>query len=296
MTKRLQLRTVNKKCLESLVLSGGLDRFEGVHRAQYFAPSGSYETFIDHARKIGESFQSGGIENQASLFGEEDVEIKLPEYPNAAPWPLIVKLTKEKEITGIYMSGHPLDDYRLEVENFTNCPLDMVEKYTDRRLKVAGIVTDAQHRISKRGTGWGIFTLQDFRGSLELKLFSEDYLKYKELLQPGEALYLEGFYQRRYEGADYDFSVKDIKMLATVSDIMTESITLRMSIEQVSEEVIANIDKVCKAHKGAHKLKLQLYDPDDGVFLNLVSKAYRVRANADFANAISEIGVKYKLN
>src|SRR5690606_37937222 len=142
------------------------------------------------------SYQEYQRANQNSLFGGiDDMEIEEPPIPRAEPWPLVEKLTREKEVTGIFMSGHPLDDYRLEVENFTNCPLDLIENCKDRKLKIAGIVTDAQHRVSRKGTGYGIFVIEDFRGTLELKLFNEDYKKFKEFMTIGEALYLEGFYQ-----------------------------------------------------------------------------------------------------
>ena len=297
MTRRLNLRAVNKKCLESLALGGGLDCFEGVHRSQYFAASGNYESLIEHALKFGVSYQKRKEDQQVSLFGDmETLEINEPDIPDAEPWPLRIKLTKEKEVTGIFMSGHPLDDYRLELDNFTNCPLDMVERYKDRKLKLAGIVTGAQHRISRKGTGWGILTIQDYRGSLDIRLFSEDYLKYKNLMEVGEALYIEGFYQQRRGGGDYFFNVADVRMLGSVGEMMTESITLTIPVDEVSEDIIEGIGDVCKKYKGSHKLKMQIYDGDNDVLLSLVSRAYKVKADSHFIDALAEIGIKYRLN
>ena len=297
LVRRLNLRTVNKKVLESLVLSGALDCFEKLHRAQYFAPSGKYESLIEHALKYGASYQSRKEQSQNSLFGDmEDMEIAEPAAAPTEPWSLIFKLTKEKEVTGIYMTGHPLDDYRLEVENFTNCPLDLIEKFKDRKLRIAGIVTEAQHRVSRKGTGYGIFTLQDFRGSLQIRLFNEDYKKYKSLFEQGEALYLEGFYQPGWNGGDYNFNVRDVRLLDSIGETMTESITLQLPVDQVTEEVIEKIDACCANHKGSHKLKLQIFAKEDEVLLNLVSKAHRVRADSTFIVDLSEIGIKYKLN
>ncbi len=296
-TRRLDAKYVNKKVLESLVLGGALDSFEHAHRAQYFARSGKYDTLIEHALRFGTAYQDHLRANQNSLFGNLDsIEIEEPPIPPAEPWPLIDKLTKEKEVTGIFMSGHPLDDYRLEVENFTNCPLDLIENYKDRKLKIAGIVTDAQHRVSRKGTGYGIFVIEDFRGSLDLKLFNEDYKKYKDLLTVGEAVYLEGFYQVGWNGSDYAFQPRDIRLLNSVGETMTESITLRMPVEKISPEFIARIDEVCQRHGGSHKLKLQIFDREDDILLSLVANGRRVHADSGFITEIGALGIKYKLN
>jgi DNA polymerase-3 subunit alpha len=194
------------------------------------------------------------------------------------------------------MSGHPLDDYRLEVENFTNCPLDMVERFKDRKLKIAGIVTKSQHRVSRKGTGWGIFTLQDFRGTLDIKLFNEQYKQYGHLFEQGEVLYLEGFYQPAWNGADYNFNVNDVRLMASIGDDMTESITLKIPVTSITQEVISKIETICGKHKGAHKLKLQIYDREDEMLLSLVSKAKRVKADQALIEKLSDLGVKYKLN
>ena len=297
MTRRLNLRAVNKKALESLVFGGGLDCFEGSHRAQYFQPSEKFETLIEHALKYGHAVQNQEEQNQNSLFGDmAEVAISEPKLPVSERWSLIHELTKEKEVTGIYISGHPLDDYKLEIENFTNCSLDLIEKYKDRLLKIAGIVTDVQHRVSKKGTGYGIFTIQDFRGSLELRLFSEDYKKYKTLFEVGEALYIEGMYQLRWNGSEYSFSIKDVRLLDAIGEEMTNSITVRMPVHKVNENVIVKINEVCAAHLGGHKFKMQIYDRDEDILLNLVSKTKRVKADNMFIKELEKLGVKYKLN
>ncbi len=297
LTRRVNLRAVNKKCLESLVLGGALDCFEGIHRAQYFAPSEKYDTLIEHALKYGHAYQDQKESTQHSLFGDMSAfALSEPDIPEAPKWSLIHELTKEKEVTGIYISGHPLDDYRLEIENFTNCPLDLVDAYRDRQLKIAGIVTDAQHRISRKGTGWGQVTIQDFRGSLTIPLFRENYMKYKSLLEPGEALYIEGFYQKDWNGKDFMFNVTDIRQLDSIGEEMTNSITIRIPVHTVSQSVISKINKVCAEHKGAHKLKVQVIDKDEDILLNLVSRKARVKADNLFVGKLEDLGLKYKLN
>jgi DNA polymerase-3 subunit alpha len=297
MTRRLNLRAVNKKCLESLVLGGGMDCFGGMHRAQYFAPTEKFETLIENALKYGHAYQNQKETSQHSLFGDmSSFALTEPTLPECEKWSLIHELTKEKEVTGIYISGHPLDDYKLEIENFTNCPLDLVESYKDRLLKIAGIVTDAQHRISKKGTGYGVFTIQDFRGSLELRLFSENYKKYQSLIEVGEALYLEGYYQLNWSGKDFVFNVSDIRLLDSIGEEMTNSITIQIPVHKVSQDMIDHIQIVCRDYKGGHKLKVQIYDRDEDLLLNLISKAKRVKADNLFITELEKIGVKYKLN
>ncbi len=297
MTSRVNLKSVNKKALEALVMSGGMDCFEGVFRAQYFAPTDSYDTMIEHAIKYGQAVQSQSARTQLSLFGDSTADMfQEPAFPNVPEWTLIEKLTKEKEITGIFMTGHPLDDYRLEIEHFTNCPLDLVMNYKDKHLKVAGIVTSADHRVSKKGTGWGIFTIQDFRGSLEIKLFNEDYKKYRELFTIGESLFIEGFYQLSWKGQDHEFRITSARMLASIGEEMTKSITVKIAIDQLDQFLLDSLDKICEEHKGRHKFKLQVYDREDDFILGMISKTNRVKATSEMIEHLNELGIKYKLN
>ena len=129
MMRRLSLRAVNKKVMESLSLGGALDCFEDLHRAQYFTPSDKYDTFLEHLVKYGNAYQNQKAQAATSLFGDSDeVMIPEPKTPVAEPWALIEKLNREKQVTGIFISGHPLDDYRMEVDHFTSCGLDELEK------------------------------------------------------------------------------------------------------------------------------------------------------------------------
>jgi DNA polymerase-3 subunit alpha len=297
MTSRINLRAVNKKALEALVLGGAMDCFEGTHRAQYFAPSDKHESLIEHAIRYGQSVQAQKNQSQLSLFGSADMQMFTePPMPQVEPWSLIDKLTREKEITGIYMSGHPLDDYRLEIEHFTNCPLDLVTEYKDKHLKLAGIVTGAEHRVTKKGTGWGIFTLQDYRGSLEIRLFNEDYKKYKELFSPGEALFIEGFYQLSWKGQEHEFRVTSVRLLESIGEELTHSITVKISVDQLDKFLLDSLDRICSSHKGKHRLRLQVYDLEDDFILGLVSKTNKVKAASGFIEDLEALGLKYKLN
>ena len=163
-------------------------------------------------------------------------------------------------------------------------------------MKVAGIVTEAQHRVSKKGTGWGLFTIQDFRGSLEMRMFSENYMKYKNLFEVGEALYIEGIWQESWKGGNYSFEVKNVRLLESIGEEMTQSITLKIPVEKLSGDVVESINNLCTENKGAHKLKLQVYDREDDVLLSLVSRSHRVKVTSEFVDMISRMGIKYSLN
>lgn len=297
MTSRVNLKSVNKKALEAMVMGGAMDCFTDTHRAQYFAPTDKHDSLIEHAIRYGQAVQAQKTQSQLTLFGDMGMTMfSEPEMPQVMPWSLIEKLTREKEITGIYMSGHPLDDYRLEIEHYTNCPLDMVPMYKDKHLKVAGLVTGADHRVTQKGTGWGIFTLQDFRGALEIKLFNEDYKKYRELFEPGTALFIEGFYQLSWKGQDHEFRITSARMLASIGEELTKSITVKLSIDQLDPGLLENLDRICDEHKGRHRLKLQVYDREDDFILGMVSKSNKVNAAIAMIEELEELGVKYKLN
>ncbi|MEO1518004.1 MAG: DNA polymerase III subunit alpha [Bacteroidota bacterium] len=297
MMKRLNLRTVNKKCMESLVLGGGLDCFENIHRAQYFAPSEKFETFLEHLLRYGNAYQSQKAQSVNSLFGDsEDILIPEPKVPEREPWGLIDKLSREKEVTGIFISGHPLDNYRMEFQNFTSTTLDNIERFKGQSVSVAGFVARANHRISKKGTGWGLFTVQDYSGSLEFPLFSEDYNKFKDQLREGQVVFIKGNYQKQWSKEEFQLKIKEVRLLESVGAEMTKSITLKIPLDLITEDFINHIDKLCKNHKGKHQLKVILLDRSERSSINLMSNSRKVNADNDFTMALEKIGVGYKLN
>jgi DNA polymerase III subunit alpha len=296
--RRLSLRAVNKKVMESLALGGAFDCFEGVHRAQYFAPSDKFDTLIEHALRYGNAYQAQKAQVANSLFGDTD-EVLMPEpdIPNREPWSLIEKLTKEKEVTGIFISGHPLDDYRLVVENFTTCSLDKVEENMQKpALQLAGMVTRAVHRISRTGNGWGAFEISDYSGVMEFRLFGEDYQKYKHLLEEGKAVFIKGGHQMSWRGDEMEFRVKEIKLLEGVAENMTESITLQLSLEAVTREMIDQLDELCRKRKGKNRLRIQLLDRANRLKLDLVAPDRKVQADTEFIAELDRMGLEYKVN
>ena len=298
MMRRLNLRSVNKKAMESLALGGGLDCFEDFQRALYFAPSDKYDSFLEHLLKYGNAYQHQKAEAVHSLFGATDeVMIPEPKVPDYQPWSLIEKLNREKAITGIYISGHPLDDYRVEVEHFTNCRLDDIEKmHQANEVRMAGIVTTANHRISKKGTGWGLFTVQDYYGSFEFPLFKNDYADYSARLAEGQCVFIKGHFEKRWSGDGFQFKVKEVNLLESVTENFTKEITLRLAIEQINSELLKDIQNLCNEHKGKHKLRMELLDKTNRAKQAWRSKKVTVNAGTDFVEALDALGVGYVLN
>ncbi len=299
MLRRLNLRTVNKKCFENMIKGGALDCFTELHRAQYFAPSEKYETFIEHGLRYGQAYQQQKAENATSLFaGSDEVLIQEPAPPISEPWPTMEKLGKEKEIIGIYVSGHPLNTYKLELENFVNCELihfDRV-KANGRQLKIAGIITQAMHGVNKRGNGYCRFTMQDYNGSVELFLSRDIYQKYKGLIEIGQVIYIEGLFKTRYQSDELYFDPLIIKLLSSVGEELTKSITLKLPLHNITPEFVQSLDKICMEHRGKHPLRMVVYDDEKDVQLQFMSKSKHIRVDGLFVKELEKMGVPYKLN
>jgi DNA polymerase-3 subunit alpha len=297
MMRRLNLRSVNKKVLESLALSGGLDCFEA-DRALYFTPSEKYDTLLEHALRYGNAYHAQKSQAKNSLFGETDeVMIPEPKLPEHHPWPLVERLNREKEVTGIFISGHPLDDYRLEVENFMTCSLNKAENHIHNgSIKLGGILTKAIHRISKNGNGWGIFEMSDFDGSLEFKLFGEDYLNFKNLLEEGKALYVKAKFQKSWRGEEMELKVQEVRLLEGVAENLTESITLKLPLERISPEVIQELDAICEQYTGKHRLRMEIIDPIKRMKVPMIARERMVNADNDFIRELDRIGLEFYLN
>ncbi|MFT7452906.1 MAG: DNA polymerase-3 subunit alpha, partial [Patescibacteria group bacterium] len=298
LVRRLNPQALNKRVTESLILGGAFDCFKEIDRSTFFSPSEKYDTFMEHVLKFGNAWQAQKAQASISLFGDsEDGMIPTPKIPqDAKQWSLIEKLTREKEVTGIYISGHPLDDYKLEVNNFTSCTIDRLEQFKGQQVKLAAIVTTAQHRISKKGTGWGLFSIQDYNETLEFPLFSEDYKKFKHLFEPGEVLFITAKYQKRYNSEEFQLKIQEVRQLDSIGKEMTESIVLKLPLEDLTEEFITNLDKLCKKSKGQHKLKMTLMDRTNQNKIKFVSQERKVKVDGDFLKELDSRGILYKVN
>ncbi|MEZ4920210.1 MAG: DNA polymerase III subunit alpha [Saprospiraceae bacterium] len=311
MMQRLNLRTVNKRVFESLAFAGAFDELAKVelkteqgkkqhpiYRSTFFAPTEKYESFIEHLVKYGAAFQEDKVMSVNSLFGDlsDTVSIPTPDVPKTEPWNLLTRLQREREVVGIYLSGHPLDDYRFEVENLTTCGLERVDNFRGQKIKVAGFVTKAEHRISQKGTGWGRFTIQDYSGSLELALFSNDYAQFKHFFEEGQSLFITGQMKQRWNSEEFEFRIDQVQLLESVTGTHISSVTIQVPIELLSSEFLDRLEVICKEHKGKHQLKVKLMDYTNKHALDFASGTRKVNAGSDFAMEMEKLGLECKVS
>ncbi len=298
MMRRLNLRSVNKKCLDSLVLGGAMDSFTDFNRAQYFEPMGERgENFIEILLRFGGNYQAQKASNQMSLFGDAMMDyIEKPKPPQVDEWNQIDKLEREKEVTGIYISGHPLDDYHLEFKHFINCPLEKIDETENRQLKLGGIVTDVYIGTTQKGLEYSRFTLQDFTGLYQISLYNEKHQSFKHLIEKGKVLYVEGVNEKRFNQDRFFFNVRDIRLLDSIGKSLTKSITIRMPLHTLDEKMIDELGHLVKDNEGPHSVKFKVVDLEDELDINLVSKDFKINADYAFVDKIERLGWQYKLN
>ncbi len=298
MMRRLNLRSVNKKCMESLVLGGALDSLGSINRAQYMEiPDDRTESFIETLLKYGNTFQAQQDSNQMSLFGDSAVNyLTTPKPPEIEEWNKINKLEREKEVTGFYISGHPLDDYKIEFNLFVNCPLDSIEERKDKTVRLGGIVTDVMIGTNQKGNNYGRFTIQDFKGSFQISLFGEKYESFKHLLSVGLVLYIEGVYAKGFTQDRYFFNVKDVRLLDAVGKEGIKSITIKIDLNKVNEQTITSFAEICEEHPGTHKLKLKIVDNETEYNVDMITNTYKINVDYRLINKLQMLDLPYKIN
>ena len=296
MTKRLSLRTVNKKCLESLAQGGALDEFNDRNRAVYFAPSDTYDSVIEHAIRFGNAYQNQKQKMTNSLFGDmSDQILPDPKMPQVEPWNKILLLNKEKEVTGIFISGHPLDDYHMELNHFVDLTLDKADEIKEATIRLAGLVTEVFEGTTQKGLGYKKFTLQDFKGSKQFSLYNEQFDNHGNIVKLGAVLYVEGMNSRGYRGDNYYFRVKDVRLLDSVGKMLTKSITLQVPIGNITSALIDELNAISDP-QGQHKFRLMIVDKNNEVELEFIGNDRKVNVDSQLINKIGQLGLPYKLN
>lgn len=279
LTSRVNLRSVNKRCLEALALAGAFDGFEGTHRAQYFQKDPSEDIiFLEKVIRHGNNLQAKKQSAQASLFGEV-VETEMPEIrlPICEPWSFLEQLNKEMEVTGFYMSGHPLDDYREAIEFFCNtAPGDIKDDLTGfkgKDLTMAGIINMVQHKMTKTNKPMGSFVLEDFSGSLRFGLFSEDYLKMRHFLVDGTAVHLKARVSNRFNQPDVlELKIVQMTLLAEVMDNFPKQVTLFLPLEDIDDLLVGTVARLVKTNKGHSPFRIIITDRESQIALELQSR------------------------
>jgi DNA polymerase-3 subunit alpha len=305
LAKRIDLRAANKKAFESLAYAGAFDSLGEVHRAQYFQVTDGDLTFLEKVIKYAARYQENKNSAQVSLFGEaSEVQIPEPEVPPCEPWHNLRTLKAEKEVVGLFLSGHPLDDFKLEINSFCNSNLSYmshIEEHLDKEISLAGIVTDVNHRVSKNGKGFATFVLEDYNESHEFWIFGEEYLKFRHFLIQDNFLHVRlkaTQYINRETGEPGRTRIGFIafKQLQDVLKENAKKLTIHMNLQDLTEEQIMALQELFSSHVGDHQLNFIVHQVEDKVQVHMPSKSQKVNICNELISELNQINIIYKLN
>ena len=247
--ERIDYKSVNKKTIENLVTAGGLDSF-GYHRAQYLHLVDATTTVLDNLVNYGQKNQQDSMNLQATLFGELDgFEVTKPNIPDCEPWHDYEKSKKEKELIGIYLTSHPLDPYKLEMQLLCTPVEELnsdLETFKGKEINIAGIITAKREGKTKTGKDFGILTLEDFSGTYELAFFGKDYTDFRQYFIDETAIYVKGKVGPKWgkEGNELTFTIQKVGLLEALTENAIRSITLQVDIEKLTLETVTEIHEL----------------------------------------------------
>ncbi|AXT56907.1 DNA polymerase III subunit alpha [Aquimarina sp. AD1] len=306
MAKRIDLRAANKKAFESLALAGGFDSFLETHRGQYFHQDGDSVTFLEKAMKYGSKYQENENSSQVSLFGEaSDVQIPEPVVPPCEEWGTMEKLAREKEVVGIYLSGHPLDDFKYEMKYFCNGTLlnfADLENNLNREISFGGVITGVEHRTSKNGKGWATFTIEDYNTAHEFRIFGEDYLKHRPFLVQSTFVYAKAFIKEGWVNRDTGkkgdprIQFNSFQLLHDVMETYARKLTIQLDINDLSDKRIDGLKELLTEHSGNHTLNFVIFEMAEKLKLHMPSRKQKVNISPELLTALENDSVYYKLN
>lgn len=304
--ERVNLQTVNKKNIEALAMAGAFDSFGTITRSQFFASSAENEpSFIEKLIRYGHQIQLESNNAQQSLFGEvmSAQAVKTPDVPDVPEWPKIVLLEKEKALIGIYLSSHPLDDYRLEVENFTSREFSLkdinnnIEAMKGRDLTFAGMVTESREAIGKTGKHFCTMTLTDYTDSYTFFFFGKDYVEFSKYCKTGLFLMIKGQVQPRFNGDQLEFKIRNIELLSEIRKNNINTVTLQLPLQNVTPELIQEIETISLKNKGKALLRFNIWDSETKSMVNLFSRNTRVEMTSELERFIrNHESLTFKIN
>ena len=295
--KRVNQRTVNKKSLESLAYAGAFDCFKNIHRAQYFfvAP-GDTINGLEKIIRFGNQYHSQLSGSTNTLFGDLQMEeVKAPPMAECEPWPLIKLLDFEKEVTGMFMSGHPLDNFSFQLKHYGFTPISEFNEFKEavslqpnysRLFRLAGLVSEAQHRVSKNGNKYGVLHIEDYSGKMELMLFGDDYVKFSNYFETGMIIYLTGAFRERYE--KFDFRVNQITLLESLMKNYTRKLQIEADPKDISPEFIDFITKNVHHFPGKSTLKFCINDTNSKLKFGMYTLENGFEMNDEMARFLQQ--------
>ena len=301
--QRVSLSNVNKKAFESLALSGGFDGF-GIPRESYFATNNKGETFLDMLVRYGQLYQTEKAQAQNSLFGGfDDIEIATPAVPKSdIRWSDIERLNKERELVGIYLSAHPLDEYKIILDNLCNAKCadlaDMSKLNGREDIILGGIVTAVRQKFTKSGEPCGFVTVEDFEGSGEIPLFGQDWGRWNGMFTEGASVYVTAKLQPRFMHSNQmEFKVQNVEYLQRVKEKAVERITISMNTDLLDNQVVADLNEIIFSNPGKTQLFFQLRDSRGANHVLLRSKTCGVDVRHTLIDYIEKIdGLDYHIN
>lgn len=281
--KRINQRTVNKKTLESMAHAGAFDCFKEFHRAQYFyTPPEETATGLERIIRFGQVYQTQYSSSTNTLFGDLPImtDIAPPKIPDCPPWPLTIQLEHEKEVTGMFISGHPLDHYKFEMRHYGVTAIADFNEFKEaitmhpnpnRMFRLIGLVAEAQHKISRQGNKYGNFIIEDYSGKTAIILFSEDYMKFNPMLQQGNTVFMTGYFKQRYNREEFEFKVLNVSLVETMKRNLTKLVSIDVHPQDINEDMIRFIEKNMKNFPGKATLKFTLTEPKNNWKIGLVT-------------------------
>ena len=300
--QRVSTSACKRNNLESLVLSGAFDCFTEMSREQYLALNSKGETFIDSLARYGAKYQMDKNSAQNSLFGGMDmVEVATPEIPQAEPWSALERLNRERELVGIYLSAHPLDDYSViltDVCNVHTADLQQMERYANSDLKLGGMVTGVRKGITKTGKPYGIVQFEDYSGSMELPLFGQDWAEWASYMEVGNTLMIYARCQpRQWNPNQLELKIGKIDFLADIKDSVIEKITIAMNVDALDDDTLLSLQCIIRECPGNSDLYFLIADSDGQTHLNMHSRSTKVSVKKKLISFIeSKPALSYKIN
>lgn len=292
---RVNQRTVNKKSLESLVLAGALDNFKEMHRAQFFyIPPTDPVSGIERLIRFGNLYQSSSSISTNSLFGEMSMpEIKPPAIPECSKWELPELLDREKEVVGIYLSAHPLDGFKFEMDHYGITPISEIEANRGKVIRIAGFVTDAAHMTTKKGSKFGKMLLNDYSGHQEIVFWEKNYVQYGNYITNGQKLMIQGVYdEHRFRPGVMEFQIQNIMLLDQLRKSLTKKMQLKVPLLSIDGNFVSFLEDNVKKHPGNTELVLQVVDEVEKMMVKLKSHNQKLEINdelLDFLKAKDQI-------
>jgi DNA polymerase-3 subunit alpha len=300
--ERVNLSSCNKKTIEALALSGAFDSLQGITREQFLAVNSKGEEFMDTLIRYGNKYQLDKMESINSLFGDDSsFQIAHPEIPQAASWSDMERLNKERELIGIYLSAHPLDDYEFILKHVCNADtlkLQDLDSLNGKDITFGGMVTAVREGQTRRGSPYTIFKIEDYSGSYEIALFSEDSVNFGRYARNGLSVYIEGRVQpKRFRQDELEVKISSISLLSEVKDKLISKITLQIPLSELDDTTVAELSALVKNNSGNSLLYFQIIGKESHMNIELFSRPARIGVNKNFIDYLkNNLTIDFKIN